>query len=344
MNGSQFENRNKYKANSHNNMMLRPLRLLCANTAVFLALFAADSTAIILYPPSLTQDSVMVGDRIGVRISIIVPVGAVVSGPEDDADFGKFIVKERSVDKSGRPSSDSLSFNYLLTTYTAEPCTIPALSFVVIGSDSAADTVATEPLPLKTILLVSSDTADLKDLRPQQKTGKRSLLPVYILMAAAVGAALFWFLRRFIKKIARPEAAPPPKPPYEEAMDAFKELEAKQYLLKGMIREYVFELSEILKRYAGRRFEVNALDFTTEEMLEWLEKAPVDKSLRRSTEWFFVETEPVKFAKQIPEKDTVRRFGEEALSFIEKTRPVLTPEPAKNQDGNTGGGDAVQKS
>ena len=37
-------------------------------------------------------------------------------------------------------------------------------------------------------------------------------------------------------------------------MEALSLLDGKTYLAKGMIREYVFELSDIFKRYIERRF------------------------------------------------------------------------------------------
>ena len=119
----------------------------------------------------------------------------------------------------------------------------------------------------------------------------------------------------------RPPPPPPPKPPYEEAMEALAALEAKQYLLKGLVREYVFELSDILKRYIERRFSINAAEFTT-----WLGVSPLAKEQRAAMEWFFRAADPVKFAKMLPDQDTLDRFGAEARVFLETTKPVVDPE------------------
>ena len=77
------------------------------------------------------------------------------------------------------------------------------------------------------------------------------------------------------------------KPPYEEAIEALDRLEAKQYVAKGMIRDYVFELSEIAKRYIERRFEVQAAEFTTEELADWTKRSPLQLAERKTAEWFF---------------------------------------------------------
>jgi hypothetical protein len=43
-------------------------------------------------------------------------------------------------------------------------------------------------------------------------------------------------------------------------------------------------------------------------------------------EWFFRATDPVKFAKMLPDQDTLARFGIEVRAFLEATRPVIQAE------------------
>jgi hypothetical protein len=142
-------------------------------------------------------------------------------------------------------------------------------------------------------------------------------------------------MRTLWKKRQLTPLPPPPEPPYEEAIRALKKLEEKQYLTKGLIREFVFELSGILRRYLGRRFGSNAEDFTTEEIIDWINKAPLTASVKHSLEWFFNETHPVKFAKMIPDISTITQFLEETKLVVEKTKPLpesSSPEvPAEGQ-------------
>lgn len=301
-----------------------------------------QSRAVILYPPALTQDSLMVGDRIGVRISMVVPSGATVVPPPAENGFGPFVVKEWTVDKTERSSSDSLTYRYVLTLYTTDQCTIPALPFIHVAADSIRDTFMTEPVIMKIVSVLPADTVDIQDLKPQQSAGRPSLVWLWIIFIVLVLIAGIFIGRRFFSKAPTAPPPPPPKPAYEEAIEALAALEAKQYLLKGMVRAYVFELSDILKRFIGRRFDTNAADFTTGEMLDWIVQAPLGQDVRRSMEWFFTETDPVKFAKHIPDRDTVLRFGEVARECIEKTRPL--PQAEKPSGGASGGNGAVEGS
>jgi len=81
-------------------------------------------------------------------------------------------------------------------------------------------------------------------------------------------------------------------------------------------------ISEILKRYIERRFEINAGEFTTEEVVAWLGVSELDTKLKQSIEWFFRTSDPVKFARFIPQQETIDKFMCETMNFLNVTRPV----------------------
>lgn len=286
-------------------------------------LFVNNSEATVVYT-SISQDSLTLGERLELRVSLVTPRGARIVAPDPEQGIGKLVVKSWDSQRVQREKSDSLWYKYLLTVYTVEPCTIPRLPFVEIKPDRQ-DTVWSDSILIRVVSVIDAkpgDTVKLKDLKPQQKAGTPSFLWLWLLCAAAAIAGVVLAVRHYLKKRQQPPAPPPPKPPYEEALEAIRNLEAKQYLMKGMIREFVFEISRILKRYIGRRFDCNAEEFTTEEIVGWIQSAPVAAAQKRSLEWFFTETHPVKFAKMIPDNATVTQFLEETKAFIESTKPV----------------------
>jgi len=275
---------------------------------------------------TISKRELSIGDNIDFIVSILAPSKTKIIPPETDAGFGNFIVKEWDNFRVEKKSCDSIVFKYTITSYTVERCSIPALPFIVLN-DKKNDTLYSDTIPMKVISVIAQsakqgDTVRLKDIKPQQKAGTPSLLWLWILIAAGVVAALLFYSRSYWMNRKKSAPPPPPKPPYEEAIEALAQLEAKEYLIKGMFREYVFELSEILKRYMGRRFSINAADWTTEEVLEWISTAPFEAEHCRSMEWFFTTTHLVKFAKVIPDTATVRQLMDETKLFIQKTRPA----------------------
>jgi hypothetical protein len=303
-------------------MVRQGIRLL--SITLLFCIIAASRTPATVLLSSISQDSLSVGDRIHLGVNVLVPKGCQVTPPATDNGFGPFIVKEWTSDKSEKKSADSLSFNYILTTYSTECCTIPSLSYLqTIGGK--VDTLHTEAIPMRVVLVAppsAQDTAAIRDIKRLERVGTPSLLWLWLLIAGLAVAAAVVILRRFRKKKVSPAAVVPPKPPYEEAIEALRLLEAKQYLAKGMIREHVFGLSDIIKRYIERRFNTSAAEFTTEEMLDWIKVSPLEPAQRRICEWFFSMTDPVKFAKWVPDSDTLERFGIDMRAFVEQTKPL----------------------
>jgi len=288
--------------------------------AMFLLSCSAAWSAVIY--TGVSRRDLSVGDRINFTVTIMAPKGATAQPPDPASAFDPLTVKEWNNRKFPLKNADSIVFDYELTTYKAENCAIPQLPFI-LNAGNRSDTLRTDSIPLTVIALCKIDSADIMDLKPQQVTGKRSLFWLWCCLTFIALAAAIFFARSLIRKHRKGPPPPPPKPPYEEAMEALAALDAKQYPMKGMIREYVFELSEILKRYSERRFGVNAAEFTTEEMLAWLSVSNLGKEQRYAMEWFYRAADPVKFAKYLPDQGTIDRFGIEARAFVENTKPLV---------------------
>ncbi len=276
---------------------------------------------------SISSDSLMIGDILDLRVMMIVPEGMDITDNSEEVLKDPIYLKDRQVARFKLGSSDSIIVNYKITTYTYDTMTVSPVTFY-LKIDSLTDTIQTDPIPLRLISAIQAekgDTIDLikdvKDITGPLKAGKPSylwvLIVLLILILIVAGIVL---LNKYIKE--KEEQLPPPLPPYEEAMKALSELDRKELIEKGERRAYVFELSEILKRYAGRRYEVNFPEFTTEEILEWLNKTAIIKDASDLLRRFFEDTHMIKFAKYTPDITSSRELREKAISFIKITRPI----------------------
>jgi hypothetical protein len=166
----------------------------------------------------------------------------------------------------------------------------------------------------------------LKDLKAQQRAGKADLWYLWIALAAALAVIAIILMRKYLKKKPVADTAPavPTLPPYEEAIAAMEALDGKKYLERGMVREYVFELSEIFKRYIGRRYDTIAPELTTEEIVAWLEFSDISREMRLCAERFFRSGDQVKFAKMIPDRQCIEGYIRDVRIFIEATKPDPT--------------------
>ena len=89
---------------------------------------------------------------------------------------------------------------------------------------------------------------------------------------------------------------------------------------KGLVKRYYYSLSEILKRYLERRFEFDALEQTTTEIVHHLKTRKI--LIRDEFTRFFTDTDLVKYAKFTPALNDQQQAIEKAKELIRKTKPI----------------------
>jgi hypothetical protein len=115
-------------------------------------------------------------------------------------------------------------------------------------------------------------------------------------LAALAAAALL--VRRALRARARAASEPPPpEPPGARLQRRLDALEAKGLPARGLGREHVFELSEIVREWIGAVAGVNALDLTTAELVERLRRAADTRLDVEALRRFCEEADLVKYAR-----------------------------------------------
>lgn len=124
------------------------------------------------------------------------------------------------------------------------------------------------------------------------------------------------------------EPLPPPLPPPEvEAEEALRTLVEARLLETGKVRQFYIELSDIMKRYAGRRFAVPYLERTTSEIQRDLRVAGITQERQVRLDRILVTSDLVKFARIVPPDDESNRMVPEGFRFIDETKPkAVVPE------------------
>mgnify|MGYP001181648062 CR=1 FL=1 len=79
-----------------------------------------------------------------------------------------------------------------------------------------------------------------------------------------------------------------------------------------LVKDYYFRLSEIVRGYLERRFGINGLEMTSDEIRRWLHSNTFTAEIRLSIDDFLGETDLVKFADFSPDDaatETVTRLA-----------------------------------
>lgn len=140
-----------------------------------------------------------------------------------------------------------------------------------------------------------------------------------------------------MKKYKRDGFVLPKKPeptPYEAAISALRELKEKKLWEQGMEKDYFTELTEILRIYLFRRFGINAMEMTSRQILASLRENKEISDKRDYFRQILNMADFVKFAKVRPLPDDNVKAYENALRFVEETKPVEKPDEENTLNAN----------
>ena len=125
---------------------------------------------------------------------------------------------------------------------------------------------------------------------------------ILALLLIGVGYLLFklfrkWRQRRQKEKI---EENLPEKPSNEVALEALMKIDPVEYFEKRKIKEFYFEITDIVRQFLGSNYHIDTLDKTSLEIIEELERVERDFNKVRNLDRYFSDCDLVKFAKLRP--------------------------------------------
>ncbi|MBL4708562.1 MAG: hypothetical protein JKY48_09015 [Flavobacteriales bacterium] len=115
-----------------------------------------------------------------------------------------------------------------------------------------------------------------------------------------------------------------------------QELEDNKVWQKGNVKEYHSKLSFIVREYIENRFELRALEQTTDEIILLLGGVPeIDKVLKAKLNQLLLLADMAKFAKQQPIAVENEEVLKTAYSFIKKTKLIVVEQEQGSENSET---------
>lgn len=170
--------------------------------------------------------------------------------------------------------------------------------------------------------------ADFADAKPPVEfpyTFKEILWIIgkYLLVAWAVlvlAAVLVYLLGKDKKPETEELPDKPAVPAHIGALEAIAQLEKSDFLEKGKHKKYHIKLSEIPRRYLEERFDVTALESTTNEIKTHLQTVDISAELKEQLIRSLSISDLAKFAKVIPSQSENEFALKAVKGFIEQTK------------------------
>jgi len=289
---------------------------------------------------------ITIGDQFTLTLGLKKPIKEDVSFPTllDTISKEIEIVEEKPIDTLRITNNIiSLQKKYTLTSFDSGMFVLPKFNFKINVLDT--DTIATQETLMLQVLTLKVDTSQHKiaDIKQPFKAPMTIMeffdeYYIYILSAIILIALVIlglWYRKKL--KNTNPKEKPKLKKPKEAAhVIALRDLETlKEQKLwqSNRVKEYYVELTDILRKYLFNRFDIYAMEMTSDEILTAIKQIhEVNEELKNKTRQFLTIADFVKFAKANPLPNDHDTSMKTVYSFVEETKQVaVEPKPKSQQ-------------
>ena len=285
----------------------------------------------IVVSASIDSTMLMIGDQTAMHLSVTQEANERVEMPVfgETLQDGIEIVDRSAVDTTTLPDGRlQLSQELTLTSFKDSLFAVAPIAVV-----SGGDTFRTEPMALNVIQPFEVDSSlaitDIKDIEkaPIYWWGiLRWILLALAVIGLFVGAyyGVQWYRKHFLKEedVIEPELL---RPADEVALEKLDEIKAQKIWKDGKVKEYQTELTDVVREYISRRFDVQSTEKTSDETLRAM-KPLIDKELFAKLSKMLQLADLVKFAKWHTTPDENEQALSTAYEFVKETKEVINDE------------------
>ena len=295
----------------------------------------------IVVSASIDSTTLMIGDQTDLHLQVTHDATERVTLPVfgEQLQDGIEIVDKTIVDTLTLPDGRVQLNQYL--TLTSFKDSLFAIEPIAVASGE--DTFRTDPMALNIVQPFEVDTTlaitDIKDIEkaPIWWWGIiRWVLLGLLIAGLCVGGYYLW---RWLESKRKPAEEPVDpdllRPADEVALEKLDEIKAQKIWKDGKVKEYQTELTDVVREYIGRRFEVHSTEKTSDETLRELKPILLDvqsnnvrstkeegKELYERLKKMLQLADLVKFAKWHTTPDENEQALTTAYDFVNETKLV----------------------
>ncbi len=309
---------------------------------ILIALFSILNANAQTYSVEAAPDtnSILIGEQININLkaNYRVDEGEVnITFPTLYDTINEFveIVNKSVVDTVIPDKNDPYAFvqqqNITITSFDSGYYAIPPFKFII-----NSDTVETEPILIEVQTMEVDTTKAIFDIK-QPISEPFSIVDWlkdnwwWMVAILVLGIGIF-FLIKYLKNRKtkeEPEEIVPDIPIHVIALEKLEKVKSDKLWQEGKIKVYHSHISEILREYIENRYQVNALEETTSEIMHGLRLQNISSELMNKLTQTLTLADLVKFAKEQPLPNENEMSINNAIEFVNATK-IETIEPAKD--------------
>ncbi|MBO6027564.1 MAG: hypothetical protein J6P73_10010 [Bacteroidales bacterium] len=276
---------------------------------LMLGLFGWASAQEVEATAKVQDDHVAVGKPFPLDLTMKVPYGYYVEWNDfatDTLSAQIDILKRGDLVRTADADSNIIVQQQLtLMTFDTGYVQIPpvSLTFAKSAEDQLRMKIFTDPVQLYATTIAVDTTQSFRPLMEpiEQPVSMKEVFPwiMGVLILVLVGLAVWYFVKRRKPKVDEngEPIAGPVIPPYNKAINDLESLKQQKLWQAGKLKDYYSGLSDIAREYIEGQFNVNAVEMTTDEILQEVSLLDFDQSIYRNLKDTMELSDLVKFAK-----------------------------------------------
>jgi hypothetical protein len=215
-------------------------------------------------------------------------------------------ITDTSLVDSLNPYLFQQSKTLLITSFDSGTWVIPPFGF---STNLDSTKVFSNELQLTVNTIAVDTTQDIKDIKTILsenyslldwiKDNKLYAL-LGLVLCVAFGFLIYWALNHFKKKPEPIVIAPVAVPAHVLALEKLDKLKAEKLWQEGKDKTYYSKLTNIMREYIENRFNIRALEQTTDEIMYGFRNIALDNASKEKLQQVLSLSDLVKFAKENP--------------------------------------------
>ena len=212
------------------------------------------------------------------------------------------VIQSYPIDTVKKNDTYELIKKYGLTQFDSGKYTIPSVTILIDKKPFLSDSIRVEVANVKVDTL-QQKMYDIKDISSAESNNNWWIYLLIILVIIGIGVFVYWFVKKRQQKKIEEEVY---KTPIEKATSLLNNLEQKELVQKGEIKEYYSELTDIARNYIEEAIHIPAMESTTSELIQAIRTASTKKKMTltpetvENLERVLRQADLVKFAKSKP--------------------------------------------
>lgn len=267
----------------------------------------------------------LVGDYIHYKLILTYGSNYKVNVPPLKDKLGSLeLISEAPVEKSEDDSRITEIHEYILAGYDSSSINIPPIKIeYIVGNSNNTQYLESNTVHINVHTLRVNPSSDIKDVREPLRIALGwvfyfilGLIILLILLAA------YYFYNKYKRKntgeveVVKTVQLSPGK----IALKALDELNEKKLWQKGNVKEFHSEITGIIRKYFEDRYNFRALEMTSEEIMQVLDRVMDNQQLIDITREFLSNADLVKFAKFVPMPSVNEEMMKEAYKIVSRTK------------------------